>query len=270
MKAWYDNIFKTYSVEEIVGNYDYHENFPYETQLLFFNGDIRKPIFGDFSSLNAFEIGCGEGRMIRRMSSFFKQVDGADIAQTMVSAAKTRCAGSDIFLTDGTGCGDANSSAYDFVYCTISLQHIASYDTRRSILNDIVRVLKPTGKVTLQLLFSSDFPYVPKGDARAEIGGALVKVLPRNTHNHASYFENREDAAGSNGACDCIIGASDINPVKDDFLTLFETCDLWFYDVSVGRDRQALSPIHPNSHGHPDNWQTHMIFVHCTKPRKSL
>ena len=31
--------------EGIVGNYEWHEEFPYETFLLYRNGDIRKPVF---------------------------------------------------------------------------------------------------------------------------------------------------------------------------------------------------------------------------------
>lgn len=268
MKEWYSSVLQHYTVEDVVGSYNYHELFPYETQLLYFNGDLRRPVLDGFGDKLAFDIGCGEGRMIRRMSHVFKRVDGADIAPQMVEAASQRCPGSNIYLTDGTGCGAADSDTYDFGYCTISLQHIASYDTRRAILKDLVRILKPTGKITLQMLFSSDFPYVPRSNSRAEISGQLVTVLPNNPGRHAGYFENRDNATGSNGACDCVIGVKDLNAIHEDFLTLFNTCDFWYYDVSVGRYTQALSPLHPNSHGGQDHWQTHMIFIHCAGPKK--
>jgi hypothetical protein len=52
--------------DKIVGSYAYHEDFPYETQLLYINGDIRKPLFASLKERKAFDIACGEGRMIRR------------------------------------------------------------------------------------------------------------------------------------------------------------------------------------------------------------
>ena len=107
------------SVEEIVGNYDYHENFPYETHLLHRYGDIRKPVLQDPARARGFEIGCGEGRMIRRLARLLRQVDGADISEKMVSAARARTPGSEIFVSSGTDCGAAPSSSYDFAYCAI-------------------------------------------------------------------------------------------------------------------------------------------------------
>src|SRR3954467_6864403 len=92
------------SVEEIVGNYDYHENFPYETHLLHRYGDIRKPVLRDPASARGFEIGCGEGRMVRRMARVLAQVDGADISEKMVRAARERTPGADIFLSAGADC----------------------------------------------------------------------------------------------------------------------------------------------------------------------
>lgn len=256
------------SPEEIVGNYAYHENFPYETNLLCFNGDVRKPIFPDFSTRRAFDICCGEGRMIRRMKSIFEEVDGADISEKMVKAARGRCGDSKIYVTTGANCGEAASDYYDFVYCTISLQHIASYDVRRNILNDVARILKTNGKVTLQLLFSKYFPYVPAG-ARGIVANTLVEIMPKS-EQHAAYLENKFDAEKTNSGCDCVIGTEDLQVVKDDLLSLFETVDFWFYDISIGRGNiRALPESHPNSHLNDNYWGTHFIFIHCTNPKKS-
>lgn len=62
-KAYYDET--PQAVEDIVGNDDFHENFPYETHLLHRYGDIRRPVLADPGHARGFEIGCGEGRMVR-------------------------------------------------------------------------------------------------------------------------------------------------------------------------------------------------------------
>jgi len=255
------------SPEAIVGHYAYHENFPYESNLLCFNGDVRKPIFNEFSNKRAFDVGCGEGRMVRRMRSFFSEVDGADISEKMVAAARERCGDSNIYLTSGSNCGDAKADFYDFVYCTISLQHIGSYDVRRSILKDIVRILKDDGKITLQFLFAKHFPYLTTG-ALGVVANTLVEIMPHNCQ-HASYMENKFDAEKTNSGCDVVMGTNDLKAVREDLLSLFETVDFWFSDISIGRGEQRVLPeTHPNSHLDDSYWGTHFIFVHCTKPRK--
>jgi len=177
MKEWYSSVLQHYTVEDVVGSYNYHELFPYETQLLYFNGDLRRPVLDGFGDKLAFDIGCGEGRMIRRMSHVFKRVDGADIAPQNGRGRLQRCPGSNIYLTDGTGCGAANSDTYDFGYCTISLQHIASYDTRRAILKDLVRILSRWEDHASDAVFVG-FPLCPSIEFKGGNLGPVVTVLP--------------------------------------------------------------------------------------------
>ncbi|MEJ7676224.1 MAG: hypothetical protein WKF59_26850 [Chitinophagaceae bacterium] len=61
-KSIYEN--PKYSSADIVGFYDWHEEFPYETLLLYINGDIRKPVFNQFNDKVALDFGCGPGRMV--------------------------------------------------------------------------------------------------------------------------------------------------------------------------------------------------------------
>ena len=100
-KTFYDD--QPHEVEEVVGNYAFHENFPYETHLLHRFGDIRKPVLTDPASARGFDIGCGEGRMIRRMSRFLAHCDGADISAKMVEAARIRTPAATVYLTRGDG-----------------------------------------------------------------------------------------------------------------------------------------------------------------------
>jgi SAM-dependent methyltransferase len=272
-KDFYDE--KGFSVEEIVGNYDYHENFPYETHLLHLYGDIRKPVLADPSSAIGFDVGCGEGRMIRRMSRLLKRCDGADISKKMISAAKERTPGSNLFLASGSDCGDAPTSAYDFAFCTIALHHICVHDTRSSIIRDITRILKPDGCATLQFFFSRYYPYCRT--APPPVNEALLIDVHHFDRLQAGWFENRWDAAGTNSQCDAAFGTNDIPAVIEDFKQWFGEVHVWFFDISLGRpdDRgngrpRILPEIHPNCHGLDNSWFSHMAFFHLRNPKKDM
>jgi len=261
------------SVEDLVGNYDYHENFPYETHLLHRYGDIRKPVLPDPARARGFEVGCGEGRMIRRMAHLLRQVDGADISEKMVRAARSRTPGSEIFVSSGTDCGAAPSSSYDFVYCAISMQHICVHDTRASILDDVVRILRPDGCATLQFFFSKYYPYCRT--AAPPANESFLLDVHHVDRLHARWFENRWDAVGTNSVCDVAFGTQDIPEVVADFGRWFGSVDVWFQDISIGRPEsrgnsrpRVLPEIHPNCHGWEDVWYTHMAFFHLRDPRK--
>ena len=123
--------------ESIVGFYDWHEEFPYETQLLYQYGDLRKPVFEDFHDKIALDFACGPGRMIPRMSKLFQRVDGADISERLINEARRKNPGSNFFCTNGDDLGNTPKSNYDFVYSTIALQHIAVREIRLNILQQI-------------------------------------------------------------------------------------------------------------------------------------
>ncbi len=251
----------------VVGHYDFHENLPYETNLLFQYGDLRRPIFDDFSNRKAFDIACGEGRMVRRMQKMFGKVDGADISQVMVDLAEDRTAGSEFWVTDGLSAGGAPSNFYDFAYCTISMQHICVFHTRDMILKDICRILKPDGKITLQYAYSRDFPALPITPVQEAAPGIAIQTFKIDTHN-ARWFDNKTGAQSTNGGCDVVIGPSDLHAVHTYFSQYFEQVDFWFYDVSIGRgglgQPRLLPDVHPNSHISDDCHVSHFIFIHCS------
>ena len=271
-KTFYDNM--PHAVEDIVGNYDFHENFPYETHLLHLYGDIRKPVLPNPREAIGFDIGCGEGRMIRRMSRILKRCDGADISRKMVDAARARTPDAAVFLTTGADCGDARSNHYDFAFCTISLHHICVHEVRSNIIADVRRILKPDGCATLQFFFSRHYPYCRTGPPPSN--ESFLADMHHVDRLHARWFENRWDAQGTNSVCDAAFGTSDIAFVLKDFQRWFEQVDVWFHDLSIGRPEsrgegrpRALPEIHPNCHGWDDAWFTHMAFFHLRGPRKS-
>lgn len=270
-KAYYDT--GDFTVEDIVGNYAYHENFPYETHLLHLYGDIRKPVLADPARARGFDIGCGEGRMMRRMARMLGQCDGADISERMVAAARMRTPGAEVFLSTGANCGAAPSNSYDFAYCCISLQHICVYETRARIYDDLLRILKPDGCATLQFFFSKYYPYCRT--MAPPVNEAFLTDIHHIDRIQARWFDNRWDAAATNSACDSAFGTSDIGAVLADFQHWFGQVDVWFHDISIGRPEprgdqrpRVLPDTHPNCHLAEDAWFTHMAFFHLREPKK--
>ena len=266
-RSYYEDAARHSPEASVVGNYDYHEQVPYETNLLFTHGDLRRPIFDNLSDRTAFDIACGEGRMVRRMQKLFRKVDGADISPMMVDLARVRSPGADFWVTDGVSAGAAPSGFYDFCFCTISLQHICVFETRDRILKDICRILKPDGKVTLQYGFSRNYPALPITPVHEVSPGIATQIFKVDQH-HARWFDNKTGAQGTNGGCDVVIGPGDLPAIHAYFRQYFETVDFWFYDVSIGRggfgQPRILPAIHPNSHISDECHVTHLMFIHCT------
>ncbi|MDB5445281.1 MAG: hypothetical protein JWQ97_598 [Phenylobacterium sp.] len=264
-KTQYAAQFAAFGDAGVVGHYDFHEQVPYETLLLHRYGDVRRPIFDSFAGRTALDYGCGEGRMIRRFSSIFERVDGVDISEDMARGARERCPGSEVWTTSGADCAAAPSAGYDFVFSTIAIQHIGSFDVRNSIIKDLWRVLKPGGKGTLQMLFSKHYPYRSQG-LLGPVGNTLVEIMPRD-HQHAGWFENKFDAQGTNSGCDTMIGTDDLPNIRTYLEQLFSDVEFWFHDISIGRGHPRIMPTtHPSSHIDDQYWGTHFVFIHFTKP----
>lgn len=238
--------------EDIVGQYEWHENYPYETFLLYRNGDVRKPIFENTSDKTALDFACGPGRMVKRMSQIFKHVDGCDISERMLEVAKERVPECTFYLTNGDDLGEVPKNHYDFVYCTISMQHIASYDIRRNILTCIKEALKDGGKFTLQLAYNKDFPYV-------NIKGKMIinenEITVAGKQPMASYFSNDFGAEVTNGAHDVGIGERDLDAIKADFSSMFNNVAIWYSNVS-----NYYSNLEGFKHG--NYWATDWIYIY--------
>lgn len=256
-KSFYDD--KTISSDDVVGSYNWHEKFPYESQLLFKRGDIRLPLFESTKDKIALDFGCGPGRMVRRMSSLFKRVDGVDISQRLLDEAEQLCPNSNFYCSSGTDLGDVPKNEYDFVFSTIAMQHIAVRSFRLKILEEIRNSLKVGGKFNIQMAFNIDFPYtINKGSVT--FANYKIRLLKKNKQN-ASWLEDKKDATATNGNCDAGIGYEDIPSVVADFETIFDDVSFWFYDV-----RLMYHDIDGEKHGTGNNyWPTHWIFISGTK-----
>lgn len=284
--------------EHVVGHYAWHEAFPYETFLLHEHGDVRFPVVPLGSRHRALDFGCGPGRMVRRMSALFDQVDGVDIAPRLLDdARKIVPEGSELWATDGDNLGGAPKNVYDFIFCTVSMHHIAVWEIRMRILAAMKDALRVGGCITLQLGYTPTYPWlaVPNHaywrDAphatsprrnwlERQLGhvglqtlveaGRIYGVvrgdpkedglqLMRRDHQHASWRENRYDAQGTNSVCDVAIGAKSLPLVEEDFKKVFGNFKCWFYDVSL-----VFGGLRGQRHPE-DHWHTHWIFLHARK-----
>ena len=210
--------------DQVVGSWREHDNWEdYEQYLM-------KYVSKD-SQMVALDFGCGPGRNIRRWSSWFSRIDGADISKVNIANAKIFLKDQlDIhkepllFVTNGTNCGAAASNDYDFVFSTVCLQHICSHSVRFQILSDIFRILKPGGRISIQMGYGSPSPMT------------------------VGYFENNYGAEATNRSCDTEI-ADPSQPMADFNEIGYENFEYWIRPVGPG-------DLHPN-------W----IFITAIKPR---
>jgi SAM-dependent methyltransferase len=131
----------------------------------------------------ALDFGSGTGRNVFNLLQMadWKIVYGVDISSENVRIARSRVNDSRarFIINNGVDLGDIESGVFDFVMSTIVLQHIAVWQIRRSLLDDIFRTMKVDGIFSFQM--AKYFPHW-----KAKVG----------------YFENNWDAPGTNGGMD--------------------------------------------------------------------
>lgn len=99
------------------------------------------------------DFGCGVGRLSQALAKYFEAVDGVDIAQSMIDAARrynqhgTRCryhvnARDDLQLFE--------TGTFDLVYSNIVLQHMET-DLAQGYIAEFMRVLAPGGLAVFQV-----------------------------------------------------------------------------------------------------------------------
>lgn len=240
---------------DIVGQYRWHENFPYETFLLYEYGDVRYPLFNDTKNKIALDFACGPGRMVKRMQKWFGEVDGCDIAERLLKEAREYAPGAHFYKSNGNDLGDVPKEHYDFIYCTISMQHIASHTIRQQILQQMWEALKQGGKIVLQMAYHPDFPFVE------EISHHFIdnrEVVIKGRLNQAAWLDDDYGAQETNGAHDVGIGKRDLVLVKNDMEKIFSNFKYWFANVDDYYDG-----LKGERHGH--YWAKDWIFLYAEK-----
>jgi SAM-dependent methyltransferase len=101
----------------------------------------------------ALDFGCGVGRLSQALAGEFEQVDGVDLAPSMIRQARElngfpdRCR---YHRNDRADLAIFPSSTFDFIYTTITLQHMAPQYSRRYI-EEFFRVARPGAVVMFQI-----------------------------------------------------------------------------------------------------------------------
>jgi SAM-dependent methyltransferase len=220
-KEYYDRWNDEQSFKDnVVGNYDSQQKYEYERWLLNYNGDINTPLFENTKELVALDYGCGMGRMVGKMNMHFDHTDGVDIGTNLIEYSKKQYPGSEFWVTDGINCGDAHLDYYDFIYSTICMQHICSYDVRMNIWESAAKCLKSNGKVNFQMLGFNDESHVE-----------TYKESFYNKHGRMPKFarwkENHFDAERTNSGHDVYIFREDYEMIKEDANRFFKNCKIY-------------------------------------------
>lgn len=224
---------------DIVGNYDWHEAFPYE-QWLFNDVETKEALAP--TSASVIDFGCGPGRMINRARKIFDKVDGIDISEYAVAYAREHFPGSDFYVSSGVDVGSAPENTYDIAFSTISIQHIPCKTIRENIIKGLYNVLKHGGHISLQVA------YHPTRTAG---------VWSSDTE-HASYESDFWNAKATNGHADMVINENDLPSLRTDFEKIFKNVKFGF--ANVDKLYRNL-----NGHYHAPYWAQDWLFIQGQK-----
>lgn len=234
------------SAEGIIGNFEWHEQFPYE-QYLFYHpgmGTLVGKLKAD-GKHNICDFGCGPGRMVSRARKFFgpnSTVDGIDISEYSISYARDRFSDGSFYVSSGIDVGEAPENHYDLVYSTIAIQHIPSKTIRENIFRGIHSILKPGGVMSIQVAYHPDLKAGKWG----------------NNCNHAEYNSDFWEAEATNGQADMVINEKDLPVLKEDLEKIF---------TNVSLDKVNVNQIYSNLNGahHDPYWAESWLFIQGTK-----
>lgn len=107
----------------------------------------------------ALDFGCGLGRVTRAMTAHFDECVGVDISETMVAKAMELNADHPeckFLVLESDDLRIFPNDSFDLIYSNIVLQHLPTERLIESTISEFVRLLKPRGFGSFQLL-----SYVP-------------------------------------------------------------------------------------------------------------
>ena len=193
-------------------------------------GDLKNK--KSWQGKNGLDFACGRGRNVTNMLSLsdWNRVDGVDISYGNIEHNTKTYLGqnSNWYCNNGVDVSDLKDDEYDFIMSTIALQHIPVYDIRKSLITDLLRVLKPGGLFSFQMGF----------------GEGLDSPIGRRS----AYYDNYYDATGTNSLHDVRIHNE--SDVIDDLTKI------GYINITTQIRESYL-----------DDGHTHWIYVKAYKPQ---
>jgi ubiquinone/menaquinone biosynthesis C-methylase UbiE len=101
----------------------------------------------------ALDFGCGVGRLTQALAEHFENVTGVDIAESMVEKAREHNKHGDRVQYRANWVENLSifpDASFDFIYCSITLQHIPPPANRRYVA-EFMRLLRPDGIALFQV-----------------------------------------------------------------------------------------------------------------------
>lgn len=141
----------------VVGTYDL------QNEWKDYDDYILKYVDESYKQKLALDFATGPGRNIIKYHDRFLRLDGVDISEKNIENAKEnlryhKVTEPVLYVNNGMDLSEIPSETYDFIMSTIALQHICVYTIRLNLLKEFYRVLKPGGRISLQMGYGSDIP----------------------------------------------------------------------------------------------------------------
>lgn len=228
---------------DIVGNYEWHEEFPYE-KYLFFDFETEQ-LLVEREKATVVDFACGPGRMVNRAKRLFNRVDGIDISEYAIDYARNHFSNSNFFVSSGIDVGDAPQNYYDIVFSTIAIQHIPCKTIRENIFRGIESLLKPEGIMSIQIAYHPN----------------IVAGVWSHDTEHASYESDFWNAKATNGHADMVINENDLPNLKKDLEQIYD--EVKFKLVNVDKIYSNL-----NGRYHAPYWASDWLFIQAKKRKE--
>lgn len=134
-------------------------------------------------NVRVLDVGCGTGWAVRYASQLCGdngEVFGIDISPEMIKKAKEQSSGyKNVFFSNADSeAMPFDDNYYDFIICTNSFHH---YQNPVKVLNEMHRVLKPSGKV-----------YIMDPTADSILIRSLDGVIRRREASHVKFYNTKE------------------------------------------------------------------------------
>jgi len=97
------------------------------------------------------EIGCGLGRLTRRLAALAPDTIGVDVSPAMVEKARRLTPSIRYDVVSGVNLAAFADSTFDLVFSFIVFQHLPSAQLTLNYVSEMARVLKPGGLVAFQV-----------------------------------------------------------------------------------------------------------------------